>query len=201
VVAATAGSDAFTILTVRLVVAAALSLCLAGCGVSVAASETPTAPSGPTTSASPAAVPETEAAAETQPRTVPVAAMGRAVAFTDGSTAGTIMLKRIDRIPAAQAGNSYARPTHGSFLIAHFRMGVTRGSAVASALTFQVQTQDGKVYPAVSGVVQEPLNGRKTLLPAGEHVRGDAAFDVPEGRLLISYAPSGSPVVSFTVVG
>jgi hypothetical protein len=188
-------------LTVRLVVAAALSLCLAGCGSSVAASEPPTATSAPATPAALAAPPQTEAAVDTQPRTAPVAEMGRAVDFTDGSTAGTIMLKRIDRIPAAQAGNSYARPTHGSFLVAHFRLGITRGSAVANALTFQAQTPDGRVYPAVSGVVQEPLNGRKTLMSAGEHIRGDAAFDVPEGKLLISYVPEGSPVVSFTVVG
>jgi hypothetical protein len=189
-------------LTVRVVVVgAALLLCLAGCGSRMQAAGAPAAPAGTTTPALRTTQPQTETTAETRPRTVPVVEMGRAVGFEDGSTAGTIMLKRIDRIPAAQAGNSYARPTHGSFLIAHFRMGITHGSAVATALTFQARTQDGTVYPAVPGIVQEPLNGRKTLIAAGEHDRGDVAFDVPKGRLLISYAPVGSPVVSFTVVG
>jgi hypothetical protein len=111
------------------------------------------------------------------------------------------MLKRIERIPAGQAGKADARPTHGSYLVAHFRLGITHGSGVASALTFQAQTSDGEVYPAATGVVQEPLNGRKTLIPGGEHVRGDVAFDIPQGRLLISYAPQGAPVVSFRVDG
>jgi hypothetical protein len=189
-----AGWDVFTILTVRVfVVAAALSLCLAGC-----ASAQPAPEAAPTRVSTPAPT-------RTQPRPeahrTPEGEVGDTVSFRDGSTAGTITLKRIERIPAAQGGRVYARPAHGSFLVAHFRLAITQGSGLASELAFQAQTSDGTTYQAASGVVQAPINPHKVPVPAGHSTRGDVAFDVPEGDLLISYAPTGEPLASFEVTG
>jgi hypothetical protein len=180
-------------LTVRLLaIATALLISLTGCADRTA-SPTITSPAGGTSS-----TPETE---PPQPHPHPrIATVGSVVPFDDGTAAGTIMLKRLARIPAGQAGDADERPSHGSFLVAQFKLAVTRGSVMTSPLAFQAQTPDGLTYPGQIGVVEYPLNPRKSLLIAGQAARGDVAFDVPKGALLISYSPRGTPLVSFKVV-
>jgi hypothetical protein len=182
------------VLAVRLlaVAATALLLSLSGCGGRTGSSQTITGRAGGTRPA-PTSV---------QPRPqVTTGTVGSVLPFDDGTVAGTIMLKRFERIPRGQGGDADLRPGHGSFLVVQFKLAVTRGSVVTSPLAFQAQTADGQVFPGQTGVVEYPLNPRKSLLSAGQAARGDVAFDVPRGTLLISYSPRGTPLVSFTVVG
>jgi hypothetical protein len=126
-----------------------------------------------------------------------VAALGDTVSFEYGGTKGTITLKRVERIQGAQGGMPHTPPVNGSFLLARIRLGISHGPGLASDSAFRAQTPDGRIYHAVSGVVQEPLNGHGGPIESGEHVHGDVAFDVPAGDLVISYAPAGTPLVAF----
>jgi hypothetical protein len=130
-----------------------------------------------------------------------VGAVGSFVPFDDGTAAGTIMLKRIERIPAAQGGRADVRPSHGSFVVAHFKLSLSRGSALTLPSAFAAQTQDGTVHHGRAGVVEHPLNGGKNLIAAGQQTQGDVAFDIPAGPVRISYSPDGSQLVSFEVAG
>ena len=138
-------------------------------------------------------------AVEAEP-TAPVAGVGETVRFRDSTarTVGTITLHKLHRVPA-DASSDGGRPTSGSLLIADIEVTIEEGVIMATPLTFEARAPDGTEYVSKFGVVADRLDRSK--LAAGERVRGDVAFDVPEGEWLIDYEVFDAPLATFQVVG
>ncbi len=132
-----------------------------------------------------------------------VAEVGDAVQFDGGVTVGSITLNGVRRIAAPETEYSSATPTHGSWLVADVTVQVDErrepGALLVSSYDFTVQDEAGIIYPADSMPLENTLS---TDVVAGRQVRGEVAFDAPEGPLLLDWSPGfGGPTATFRVGG
>lgn len=131
----------------------------------------------------------------------PVGGLDETLRFQESNgTVGTITLHELRRIPAAEGPDAgrVGPPVSGSYLVADIEVVIEKGFGMATPLTFQVRSPDGTSYPSVPGVTVDRLNAPN--LTEGERVRGELAFDAPEGELLIDYQVTGLPLATFQVV-
>ncbi|WP_347059661.1 DUF4352 domain-containing protein [Blastococcus sp. HT6-30] len=131
------------------------------------------------------------------------ATIGEPVPFDGGITAGTVTLNGIRRITAPEAEYSSATPVNGSWLVADVTVQVSErrepGALLVSSYDFRAQDEAGIVYPADNAPLRTSLS---MDLTAGRQVRGEVAFDAPEGPLLIDWAPSfDGPTATWQVTG
>ena len=146
---------------------------------------------------------EAEANADPTPAAPEFAALGEAVTFDGGTTVGTVTLNGLRRITAPETEYSSATPTHGSWLVADVTVQVTErrdpGALLVSAFDFTAQDETGVVYPSDSGPLVTSLSME---VIAGRQVRGEVAFDAPEGPLLIDWSPGfEGPTATWRVTG
>lgn len=181
----------------NVVVAAAAGLLLAGCA-DAPAPPSPGAASTTTTCAGPDC--GADDTGESEPA-APVAGVGETIRFRDsGGVVGTITLHKLERSTVVDGGNGYSvSPTYGAFLVADIEVTIEEGVSMATPLTFEARAPDGTEFVSEIGVVADLLD--EPRLAAGQHVRGDVAFDVPEGEWFIDYEISDAPLATFEVVG
>jgi hypothetical protein len=132
-----------------------------------------------------------------------VAEVGETVQFDGGVTVGSITLNGVRRITEPETEYSSATPAHGSWLVADVTVQVDErrepGALLVSAYDFTAQDESGIVYPADSNPLENTLS---TEVVAGRQVRGEVAFDAPEGPLLIDWSPGfDGPTATFSVGG
>jgi hypothetical protein len=144
---------------------------------------------------------EGEANAEPPAEAPGFAAVGDAVPFDGGNSVGTITLNGVRRITAPEKEYSSATPIHGSWLVADVTVQVSEvrdgTSLLVSAYDFTAQEPAGYAYPADSN----PLKATLSMdVGAGGQVRGEVAFDLPEGVVLIDWSPGFTgPAVTWQV--
>jgi hypothetical protein len=126
--------------------------------------------------------------------------VGGAVRFDDGNGAtGTITLNGVRRISRPE-GPIGGTPEHGSYLVADVTIAVTTGTGLSNPLAFRAQSADGATYDSVLGVLDHQITSGD--VPAGRQVRGEVAFDAPQGALLIDYTtPLSDVLATFAVTG
>jgi hypothetical protein len=126
--------------------------------------------------------------------------VGGTVHFDDGSgTTGTITLNGIRRITRPE-GPIGGTPEHGSYLVADVTIAVATGSGISNPLAFRAQSADGATYDSALGVLNHQITSGD--VPAGRQVRGEVAFDAPQGPLLIDYTtPLSDVLATFAVTG
>ncbi|WP_127782850.1 DUF4352 domain-containing protein [Rhodococcus sp. X156] len=159
----------------------------------------------PAASAAPAAPRPSPASTTKPPVSVPPApaSVGSTVPFTlTGSqpTSGTVTLNSIRRITTSETAYG-GKPTSGSYLIANFTVAISSGTTYISPSYSRAQTPDGSTYSAQHSVVNQEMD--RSDLSAGRMLRGDVAFDVPQGSsLLLDFGGVGSsPLATFRVTG
>jgi hypothetical protein len=146
---------------------------------------------------------EAEANADPTPAAPEFAAVGDTVTFDGGVTVGTVTLNGVRRITAPETEYSSATPTHGSWLVADVTVQVIErrepGTLLVSSFDFTAQDDAGIVYPSDSGPLGTSLSME---VNAGRQVRGEVAFDAPEGPLLIDWSPGfEGPTATWRVTG
>jgi hypothetical protein len=151
---------------------------------------------------------ESEAAANADESAPPLAVpetaeVGETVQFDGGATVGSITLNGVRRITEPETEYTNATPTHGSWLVADVTVQVEErrepGALLVSGYDFTAQDEAGLIYPADSAPLENTLS---TEVVAGRQVRGEVAFDAPEGPLLVDWSPGfGGPAATFRVDG
>jgi hypothetical protein len=139
----------------------------------------------------------------TPPPPPPVNGVGAVVDFSgtiSGAPAqGSVTLNGIRRTSQSEQSYTDSLPTHGSWLVIDVTVSSTTGEIPYNVYDWTVSTPDGNVQDYDYSVLEEGL-GSGTVLP-GRIVRGEVAFDVPEGPLFIDYSLGSEVVTTFEITG
>ncbi|WP_369254097.1 DUF4352 domain-containing protein [Geodermatophilus amargosae] len=119
--------------------------------------------------------------------------------ISGSAAAGSVTLNGVRRVPQPESSYSDAVPTHGSWLVIDVTIASTTGEIPYNVYDWTVSTPDGNVQDYDYSVLEEAL-GSGTVLP-GRIVRGEVAFDVPEGQLFIDYSLGFEVVTTFEITG
>ena len=119
--------------------------------------------------------------------------------ISGSAAAGSVTLNGIRRVPQTEQSYSDAVPTHGSWLVIDVAISSTTGELPYNPYDWTVSTPNGNVQDYDYNVLEEDL-GSGTVLP-GRIVRGELAFDVPEGQLFIDYSLGFEVVTTFEITG
>ena len=124
--------------------------------------------------------------------------IGQPASWDGFGSAGTLTVNSTRRItsPESPIGTP---PENGSYLVVNVTVQATKGSVDVNPLYFRAQSEGGDTKSAEITALAEQL--APGPVAAGRQVRGDVAFDVAEGAILLDFTtPFSQPLatVSFT---
>ena len=119
--------------------------------------------------------------------------VGEPADFTHGDASGTVTVTSVRRIAEAEQPPGVALPPEsGSFLVVGVTISVDEGTLLYNGLDFRLPL-DGDDFDRSLPIVLGDTSLGSGELSAGDEVSGEVAFDVPEGSVVIDYAPQAVP--------
>ncbi len=125
--------------------------------------------------------------------------IGDSASWSGFGSGGTVTLNSVRRItsPESPTGTS---PENGSYLVADVTVEAADGTVSGNPLFWVVQSEDGTTYPADITALASQIDSAQ--MQPGRQIRGEVAFDAPEGALLLDYrSPVGESLATFSIEG
>ncbi|HYO29158.1 MAG TPA: DUF4352 domain-containing protein [Thermomicrobiales bacterium] len=125
--------------------------------------------------------------------------IGESASWSGFGSGGTVTLNSVRRIasPESPTGTS---PDNGSYLVADVTVEAGDGTVSGDPFFWVVRSEDGTTYPADITALAVQIDSAQ--IAAGRQIRGEVAFDAPEGALLLDYrSPGGESLATFSIEG
>src|SRR3712207_2948352 len=125
--------------------------------------------------------------------------IGDSASWSGFGSGGTVTLNSVRRItsPESPIGTS---PENGSYLVADVTVEAADGTVSGNPVFWVVQSEDGTTYPADITALASQIDSAQ--IQSDRQIRGEVAFDAPEGALLLDYrSPVGESLATFSIEG